>query len=265
MRGHPNSLRYLSTSAVIWCSLPTDTLPEERLFNVAFGHFLPDVSLVAIAIGNVPFTLREAQHHGFKIYETPFSNGMKEFILEVSFDDLYVLKEVRYSRSLQQLSGGGRAVPFQNIAWLLLTNNCCSVIKVSMSLSSPELRLEACMAPPCSPSVSGRHAASSVIRRYGIWLHLVSVSMANVQAHAQQEEVCQISIKCYPLIQKCLGKINQLLQSCKHQLPTSSKSWTYCLCTAIWPLAQAMHHANTYRQIWVILNVIWLSFRPFLI
>ncbi|XP_029893968.1 uncharacterized protein LOC115351421 isoform X3 [Aquila chrysaetos chrysaetos] len=70
-----------------------NTLPEERLFNVAFGHFLPDVSLVAIAIGNVPFTLREAQHHGFKIYETPFSNGMKEFILEVSFDDLYVLKE----------------------------------------------------------------------------------------------------------------------------------------------------------------------------
>ncbi|XP_052666307.1 uncharacterized protein LOC128152246 [Harpia harpyja] len=70
-----------------------NTLPEERLFNVAFGHFLPDVSLVAIAIGNVPFTPREAQHHGFKIYETPFSNGMKEFILEVSFDDLYVLKE----------------------------------------------------------------------------------------------------------------------------------------------------------------------------
>ncbi|NXS66422.1 ZP2 protein, partial [Pandion haliaetus] len=70
-----------------------NTLPEERLFNVAFGHFLPDVSLVAIAIGNVPFTLREAQHHGFKIYETPFSNGTKGFILEVSFDDLYVLKE----------------------------------------------------------------------------------------------------------------------------------------------------------------------------
>ncbi|XP_039423832.1 zona pellucida sperm-binding protein 2-like [Corvus cornix cornix] len=70
-----------------------NTVPEERLFNVAFGHFLPDVSLVAIAIGNVPFTLREAQHHGFSIYETPFSNGTKEFILEVSFDDPYVLKE----------------------------------------------------------------------------------------------------------------------------------------------------------------------------
>ncbi|NXE93447.1 ZP2 protein, partial [Menura novaehollandiae] len=70
-----------------------NTVPEERLFNVAFGHFLPDVSLVAIAIGNVPFTLREAQHHGFKIYETPFSNRTKGFILEVSFDDPYVLKE----------------------------------------------------------------------------------------------------------------------------------------------------------------------------
>ncbi|GAB0185516.1 zona pellucida sperm-binding protein 2-like [Grus japonensis] len=74
-------------------SCPVDTLPEERLFNVAFGHFLPDVSLVAIAIGNVPFTLREAQHHRFKIYETPFSNRTKGFILEVSFDDPYVLKE----------------------------------------------------------------------------------------------------------------------------------------------------------------------------
>uniref|UniRef100_A0A8B9FXS4 ZP domain-containing protein n=1 Tax=Amazona collaria TaxID=241587 RepID=A0A8B9FXS4_9PSIT len=70
-----------------------NTLPEERLFNVAFGHFLPDVSLVTIAIGNVPFTLREAQHQGFKIYETLFSNRTKGFILQVSFDDPYVLKE----------------------------------------------------------------------------------------------------------------------------------------------------------------------------
>ncbi|NXJ81383.1 ZP2 protein, partial [Trogon melanurus] len=70
-----------------------NTLPEERLFNVAFGHFLPDVSLVAIAVGNVPFTLREAQRQGFKIYETPFSNRTKGFTLEISFDDPYVLKE----------------------------------------------------------------------------------------------------------------------------------------------------------------------------
>ncbi|NXY89559.1 ZP2 protein, partial [Alcedo cyanopectus] len=70
-----------------------NTLPEERLFNIVFGHFLPDVSLVAITIGNVPFTLREAQHHGFNIYETLFSNGTKGFILEVSFDDPYILKE----------------------------------------------------------------------------------------------------------------------------------------------------------------------------
>ncbi|XP_071404403.1 uncharacterized protein [Pithys albifrons albifrons] len=70
-----------------------NTVPEERLFNVAFGHFLPDVSLVAIAIGNVPFTPREAQYHGLKVYETLFSNRTKGFILEVSFDDPYVLKE----------------------------------------------------------------------------------------------------------------------------------------------------------------------------
>ncbi|NXK98808.1 ZP2 protein, partial [Formicarius rufipectus] len=70
-----------------------NTVPEERLFNVAFGHFLPDVSLVAITIGNVPFTPREAQYHGLKVYETLFSNRTKGFILEVSFDDPYVLKE----------------------------------------------------------------------------------------------------------------------------------------------------------------------------
>ncbi|NXH09416.1 ZP2 protein, partial [Bucco capensis] len=74
-------------------TVTNNTLPEERLFNVAFGHFLHDVSLVAIAIGNVPFTLREAQQHGLKIYETPFSNRTKGFILEVSFDDPYILKE----------------------------------------------------------------------------------------------------------------------------------------------------------------------------
>lgn len=89
---------------------------------------------MAIAIGNVPFTLREAQHHGYKIYETPFSNGTKEFILEVSFDDPYVLKEVRYSRSL--LGGGGRAV--------LLLNKCLSLINQQPFLyrkgvSDPEL------------------------------------------------------------------------------------------------------------------------------
>ncbi|XP_050172549.1 uncharacterized protein LOC126640627 [Myiozetetes cayanensis] len=70
-----------------------NTVPEERLFNVAFGHFLHDVSLVAIAIGNVPFTPREAQHHRFRVYETHFSNRTKGFILEISFDDPYVLKE----------------------------------------------------------------------------------------------------------------------------------------------------------------------------
>lgn len=122
-------------------------MPEERRFNVAFGHFLPDVSLVALTVGNVPFSLREAQHHSFKIYETPFSNGTKAFILEVSFDDPYVLKEVGYSQSLQQQSGGGGAVPLQNMAQLLLTNNSSLIIKMSMSLRSSELRLEAFMSP----------------------------------------------------------------------------------------------------------------------
>ncbi|NXA51534.1 ZP2 protein, partial [Nothocercus julius] len=102
-----------------------NTLPEERIFNVAFGHFLPDVSLLSITIGNVPFTLRQAQHQGYKIYETPFSNTTKGFILEVPFDDPYVLKEyvnkneTKYTLFLNYtLSVGPEMTPYYHSAEL---------------------------------------------------------------------------------------------------------------------------------------------------
>nr|XP_025034524.1 zona pellucida sperm-binding protein 2-like [Pelodiscus sinensis] len=70
-----------------------NTLPEKRTFDVAFGSFLPDVSLVTITIGNVPLSPREAKHHGYNVYEITFPNGTKGFNLEVPFDDPTVLKE----------------------------------------------------------------------------------------------------------------------------------------------------------------------------
>ncbi|XP_039388055.1 uncharacterized protein LOC120401885 isoform X1 [Mauremys reevesii] len=70
-----------------------NTLPEKRIFDVAFGSFLPDVSLVTITIGNVPLSPRDAEHHGYKVYEITFPNGTKGFNLEVPFDDPTVLKE----------------------------------------------------------------------------------------------------------------------------------------------------------------------------
>ncbi|KYO48909.1 hypothetical protein Y1Q_0020254 [Alligator mississippiensis] len=69
------------------------TLQEKRIFEVALGPFLPDVSLVTITVGNMPLTPRETEYHGYKVYETPFPNGTKGFNLEVSFDDPNVLKE----------------------------------------------------------------------------------------------------------------------------------------------------------------------------
>uniref|UniRef100_A0A8C8RPR1 ZP domain-containing protein n=1 Tax=Pelusios castaneus TaxID=367368 RepID=A0A8C8RPR1_9SAUR len=70
-----------------------NTIPEKRTFDVTFGSFLPDVSLVTITIGNVPLSPREAEHHGYKVYEITFPNGTKGFNLEVPFDDPTVLKE----------------------------------------------------------------------------------------------------------------------------------------------------------------------------
>uniref|UniRef100_A0ACB8GDV9 Uncharacterized protein n=1 Tax=Sphaerodactylus townsendi TaxID=933632 RepID=A0ACB8GDV9_9SAUR len=69
------------------------TVPDSRRFDVAFGVFLPDVTLVALTIGGKPLSPGETEHKVYKIYESPFPNGTKSFHLEVPFDDPNVLKE----------------------------------------------------------------------------------------------------------------------------------------------------------------------------
>uniref|UniRef100_A0A6J0SXW4 Uncharacterized protein isoform X1 n=1 Tax=Pogona vitticeps TaxID=103695 RepID=A0A6J0SXW4_9SAUR len=70
-----------------------DTDPQTRLFNVTLGVFLPDVTLVAVTIGDMPVSLKEAEQKGYKITDTPTSSGKKNFRLEVPFDDPNVLRE----------------------------------------------------------------------------------------------------------------------------------------------------------------------------
>ncbi|XP_077167489.1 uncharacterized protein LOC143824281 [Paroedura picta] len=70
-----------------------NTVPDSRLFSLAFGVFLPDVTLVALTIGGEPLSPEEANQKGYNVHESPFPNGTKSFNLEVPFDDPNVLKE----------------------------------------------------------------------------------------------------------------------------------------------------------------------------
>lgn len=63
---------------------------------MAFGVFLPDVTLVALTIGGEPLSPEEAKQKGYKVNESLFPDGTKSFSLEVPFDDPNVLKEVRW-------------------------------------------------------------------------------------------------------------------------------------------------------------------------
>lgn len=82
------------------------------------------------------------------------------------------------------------------------------------------------MSPPCSPQIS-RRSVSSVIRWDEMLLPVVPVSMANVWVHIQQEEVCQVCIRCCPLKQECLGI--HYCNAGKHQFQKSSNSWAHCM------------------------------------
>ncbi|XP_061478635.1 uncharacterized protein LOC133382945 [Rhineura floridana] len=70
-----------------------NTVPETRLFDVTLGVFLPDVTLLALKIGEEPLSYMEAEQKGYKISDTPFPNGTVGFNLVVPFDDRNVLKE----------------------------------------------------------------------------------------------------------------------------------------------------------------------------
>ncbi|XP_053141246.1 uncharacterized protein LOC128340298 isoform X2 [Hemicordylus capensis] len=68
------------------------TVPDTRLFDLDFGVFLPDVTLVTITIGDTTLSPEELEKN-YKSSEMPFPNGTKGFNLKVPFDDPNVLKE----------------------------------------------------------------------------------------------------------------------------------------------------------------------------
>ncbi|KAL7988075.1 hypothetical protein Chor_006994, partial [Crotalus horridus] len=70
-----------------------NTVPETRIFDIFLGVFLPDVNLVTLKIGDVTFSLKEAEQNGYRISAILLLNGTRGFELEVPFDDPNVLKE----------------------------------------------------------------------------------------------------------------------------------------------------------------------------
>ncbi|KAJ6653765.1 hypothetical protein lerEdw1_008737 [Lerista edwardsae] len=70
-----------------------NTVPDTRLFDIAFGVFLPDVSLLILTVGDMPLTPEEVERKGYKSPDTTFPNGTKSFNLKVPFDDPSVIKE----------------------------------------------------------------------------------------------------------------------------------------------------------------------------
>ncbi|XP_060089511.1 uncharacterized protein LOC132567984 [Heteronotia binoei] len=100
-----------------------NTVPDSRLFDVAFGIFLPDVTLVALTIDGKPLSPEEAKQKGYKVNESHFPNGTKSFNLEVPFDDPSVLKEyvnrneTRYNLLVNYtLSMGPKRMPYHHFA-----------------------------------------------------------------------------------------------------------------------------------------------------
>ncbi|XP_031437599.1 uncharacterized protein LOC105908976 isoform X2 [Clupea harengus] len=61
------------------------TVPEEGMFKIVFGTFLPDVELINITTDSAVMTLAEATANGFDIQEHVFPNGSKAFRLQVPF------------------------------------------------------------------------------------------------------------------------------------------------------------------------------------
>ncbi|MGH0128990.1 UNVERIFIED_CONTAM: hypothetical protein FKN15_037091 [Acipenser sinensis] len=72
---------------------PPDTVPEDQLFNVTLGTFLPDVELVEIIVGQETLTVPEANLKGYNVQEHCFPNGSKAYTLQVPFEDPNVQPE----------------------------------------------------------------------------------------------------------------------------------------------------------------------------
>ncbi|XP_015212441.2 uncharacterized protein [Lepisosteus oculatus] len=71
-----------------------NTIPDERVFNVTLGTFLPDVELVQISFYTGPLTVPEANQRGYNVQEHTFPNGSLTYTLQVPFEDPNVLVEL---------------------------------------------------------------------------------------------------------------------------------------------------------------------------
>nr|XP_019963150.1 PREDICTED: uncharacterized protein LOC109642700 isoform X1 [Paralichthys olivaceus] len=68
------------------------TVPQDRMFTVHVGTFLPDVELRNITFSTGVLTVEESNARGFPVQEHSFSNGSKSFSLQVPLEADVVLK-----------------------------------------------------------------------------------------------------------------------------------------------------------------------------
>ncbi|KAM9354958.1 uncharacterized protein KZ484_013134 [Pholidichthys leucotaenia] len=82
------------TTPVILQTISTrdETVPEERMFSIFVGTFLNDVVLRNLTFPTGVFAVEEGAARGFHVQEQVFSNGTKDFFLQVDFDSDLVPK-----------------------------------------------------------------------------------------------------------------------------------------------------------------------------
>ncbi|XP_010018289.1 PREDICTED: uncharacterized protein LOC104409952 [Nestor notabilis] len=64
-----------------------------RLMNVTVGTFLPDVKLVNLTFEGVTVAIPQAVQHGYLTYEIRYTNGSKDYIIQVPLDAPSIKKE----------------------------------------------------------------------------------------------------------------------------------------------------------------------------
>uniref|UniRef100_A0A671QGJ0 Zona pellucida protein AX 2 n=1 Tax=Sinocyclocheilus anshuiensis TaxID=1608454 RepID=A0A671QGJ0_9TELE len=84
-------LFHITTPLTPWPPQVTDyTQPEQMVFDVLLGYFLPDVELLNITFGSELLTFSEIIIQGINLQEHSFPNDTKYFALQVSFSEPYV-------------------------------------------------------------------------------------------------------------------------------------------------------------------------------
>ncbi|XP_067097631.1 uncharacterized protein [Osmerus mordax] len=82
----------ITTPLMSWPTQFTgNAVPEERLFEILLGTFLPDVELINITFNTGVFSVAECNVKGFDVKEHRFPNGSKSFYLKVPFFEDAVL------------------------------------------------------------------------------------------------------------------------------------------------------------------------------